>query len=63
MLCLPAELASLGFIQSKGLPLNSCTPPVPMFVKSLEPEQTDIWLSAMRISSSTGTCTAKESSK
>lgn len=56
MLCPPVALASLGFLQSKGLPLNSCAPPVPMFVKSLEPEQTLIsgyllwrWVSALEL--------------
>lgn len=33
MLHPPVTLTSLGFLQSRGLPFDSCTPPVRMFVK------------------------------
>lgn len=63
MLHPPVTLAWLGFLQSRGLPLDSCPPPVPVFVKSLEPKQTDLWQPAMELSISTGTCAAEESLK
>lgn len=56
MLHPPVTLTSLGFLQSRGLPLDSCTPSVLMFVKSLKPKQTLIsdclprnWVSALEL--------------
>lgn len=64
MLHPPVTLTSLGFLQSRGLPLDSCSPPVLMFVKlSRAKTNSDLWLPAMKVSISTGTGAAKESLK
>lgn len=64
MLHPPVTMTSLGFLQSRGLPLDSCTPPVLVFVKlSRAKTNSDLWLPAMGLSISTGTCAAKGSLK
>lgn len=60
----PVTPTSLGFLQGRGLPLDSCTPPVLMFVKlSRAKTNSGLCLLAMELSISSGTCAAKESLK
>lgn len=64
MLHPPVTQISSGFLQSRDLPLDICTPPVLMFVKlSQAKTNSDLSLPAMELSISTGTCAAKESLK
>lgn len=62
MLYPPVILTSLGFLQSRGSPLDSCTPPGLTFVKLSRPK-TNWSLTAVELSISTGTRAAKESLK